>query len=273
MGFSFNPIDINVSLHYSVGNVVYEETYGDTLKQNATNIFQPEGQNDKALYVVDDPKVVKDVYQGNVQTTRSFSPPTHNPLFDPRDGKGISLHHQLGSVGYYSTGGDSGNLNGVQISGFSAYRYNIQDITEIPKLYVGVRRVGEPKWFYILGRDISAVTTINYQENYKRRVTYSASDKRFKTDVYVSGGDGVPNFDPMDILGITPMDGSTGTGASWFGLSDTSFDSRVLQMHVCYMPDNKYYLMLYNENLPRVRFPGSDIPKKYWMVLESYGVQ
>jgi hypothetical protein len=133
---------------------VYEETYGDTLKQNTTST------NDKALYVVDDPKVVKDVYQGNVQTTRSFSPPTHNPLFDPRDGKGISLHHQLGSVGYYSTGGDSGNLNGVQISGFSAYRYNIQDITEIPKLYVGVRRVGEPKWFYILGRNISTVTTI-----------------------------------------------------------------------------------------------------------------
>jgi hypothetical protein len=271
MGFSFNPIDINISLYYRVGKVLYEERYGDRLRQNATNIFQAE--NDKALYVVDDPKVAKDVYQGNVQTTRSFLPPTHRPLFDPRNGRGISIHHQLGSVGYYTTGNsNSGNIDGIQENASSMYRYDIQNITNTPKLYVGIRRVGEPKWFYILGRDVSIIAN-NYQENYKSKGNHIDSNIKFRTDVYASGGEGVPNFDPINISGITQMNGSRGTGDSWSTtIRDTTFDSRVLQMHVCYMPNDKYYLMLYNENLPNVLFPGSDIPKKYWVVLESYGV-
>ena len=249
MGFSFNSIDINISLYHRVSSTMYEERYGDRFKPN--------------IYVVDDPKVAKDVYQGNVQTTRSFLPPTHVPLFDPREGRGISIHHQLGSVGYYTTGNsNSGNIDGILNSASISRYYDTEDLTNSPKLYVGVRRVGEPKWFYIPSRDV-AVNRI-YQQSYKNKQSYLGSIRKFKTDVYISGGEGVPNFDPINISGIVPLAGGINVGDS-----NRLFDSRVLQMHVCYMPNDKYYLMLYNENLPNLQCSGS--PRKYWAVLESYG--
>jgi hypothetical protein len=220
-----------------------------------------------SVYYNDDNKQNNNVYEGNVQMTRSFSPPVHTPLFDPREGKGISIHHQVGSLGYYqwsNLGGNIGNVDSLtppsvtlsEIYGIDINSYNVPIISvNSPKLYIGVRRTGHPKWFYI-----PAIYTLKkvdiYSDNFYKS---NNGNKQYKTAVYVSGGNGLVDFDPMRIQGIPER--------------RPSRENRFLQLHVSYMPDNVYYLFSSNDNTNQMfSFFNNYETGKLWIAHKSYGV-
>jgi hypothetical protein len=226
-----------------------------------------------------------DIYQGNVQITRSFSPPTHVPLFDPREKKGISIHHQLGTEGYYIKGSTAvDNIDGVgsifnrEKELFSRSRYYFGDpdtnldmleMQNAPRLYIGVRRTGSPKWFYVSAK----VTTKRIIDLYK--IGVSRSRLQAKTEVFVSGSTEPPDYDPLVIKGqVVPISGELNF------IYGEYVTNRLLQIHVYYVDNDNYMLFVSNEHLAAMpyeynpNFPfGSPeyLNNKIWGVIKSDG--
>jgi hypothetical protein len=226
-----------------------------------------------------------DIYQGNVQITRSFSPPTHVPLFDPREKKGISIHHQLGTEGYYIKGSTAvDNINGVgsifnrEKELFSRSRYYFGDpdtnldmleMQNAPRLYIGVRRTGFPKWFYIRAKVTTKIMTDVSGLN------ISNPSSLIKTETFVSGSEEPPNYDPLVIQGQTVSISGRLPG----GIGEAT--NRLLQIHVYYVNNDNYMLFISNENLAAVpyqynpNFPFGSfeyLKNKIWKVLKSDGI-
>lgn len=252
MPFTSVLYDVFFEVTYGLNDLSYTDTFSwDHLDDSRT---------DGSVYYTENDKQNENVYQGNAQITRSFSPPTHIPLFDPREGRGISLHHQLGSVGYYLQA--AGNTDGLtptyttlgEYYGISTDSVNYPTISvNSPKLYIGVRRTGSPKWFYI-----PAWVTVKRSDLSNRFLRFRDGDKPYKTAVYVSGGDGIVDFDPIRIKGTVEK--------------RPSRENRMIQFHVSYMPDNTYYLFSSNDNTNQMfNWSGGKIGK-LWMAHKSYGV-
>lgn len=112
-----------------------------------------------------------------IEITTSNQPPNYTPLFDPRNNPGISLHYQ----------------SGVD-----------------RRLYVGVRRTGEPKWFFI-----NPKTTTTDAGN-----SLTKTPEQFQ--IYVSASNQRPNFLPF------------------YGVRE----GKAIQYHVVYNPDGTYEICL-----------------------------
>lgn len=225
-----------------------------------------------------------DICQGNVQITRSFSPPTHVPLFDPREKKGISIHHQLGTEGYYIKGsmaadnidGTNFNFNSKEMFSRSGYYFGSPDANldaletqNAPRLYIGVRRTGFPKWFYIRAKATTKIMTDVSGPN------ISNSSSLIKTETFVSGSEELPNYDPLVIRGQTVSISGRLPG----GIGEAT--NRLLQIHVYYVNNDNYMLFISNENLAAVpyvynpNYPFGSfeyLKNKIWKVLKSDGI-
>lgn len=230
MGLSTNYFDVGFRVYYRVKSMLHEETYLDAY----------------TIYTADDPKNNVDIYEGNIQITRSFDPPSHVPLFDPREKRGISIHHQLGSRGFHT---GTGLFSGILEQPFLYHGYTTANA---PRLYIGVRRTGSPKWFYKLPANVNI-------SSYKGENIYDKDTRSktpaVKTSIYVSGSEGFPDYDPMDIR----------------GLDDTSTDteSRVLQLHVSYMPNGDYYLLMSDQRTKVLG--GGSFFGRVWIPLKNDG--
>jgi hypothetical protein len=256
MPFTSVLYDVYFQVAYRLNGIVYTDTFSWDHFDDS-RIYG-------SVYSIENNKQNNNIYEGNVQITRSFSPPTHIPLFDPREGRGISIHHQLGSIGYYLR--TSGNIDGLtptnttleEYYGIGTGGFNTPIISvNSPRLYIGVRRTGFPKWFYIPAWvTVKVPDNPDNPDNYK---IFRAGDKPYKTAVYVSGGDGLVDFDPIKIQGIPE--------------TRPSRENRVIQFHVSYMPNNVYYLFSSNDNINQMfSFSGNYEVGKLWMAHKSYEI-
>ena len=251
MPFTSVLYDVYFEVAYGFNNVFYIDTFN-------WDYLNEDGFTRSSVYSVENGRQNNNIYEGNVQITRSFLPPTHTPLFDPREGRGISIHHQLGSVGYYLNA--PGNTNGLTPTNTTLNKYYAISTDDFnypivsvnsPKLYIGVRRSGSPKWFYI-----PAIYTSKKSDSYFR---FRDGTIPYKTSVYVSGGEGIVDFDPIKIQGIAEM--------------RPSRENRMTQFHVSYMPDNVYYLFSSNDNTNQMfSFFDNYETGKLWIAHKSYGV-